>query len=196
MARRRRHGTQTNTSAKARDDQPKKVTLTLGVVVAGLVVLLFAGFIWGMFQIAAWIGIATVALDLDDYRPANFVVSSVVYEPPTRRQPATYYARGLVDGKYEERFALSGVVPEMRSREELEAHLGQRPVTFKVMYNRNRTEWMIGNDTMRVQPFHENFVEMYRNTALSAAFHLLLSVIAIAAALLGLRIATGSHRQR
>ncbi len=74
------------------------MTLTLGFVVAGLVFLLFAGFIWAMFQIAAWIGIATVALDLDDYRPANFVVSSVVYEPPTRRQPATYYARDLSTG--------------------------------------------------------------------------------------------------
>ena len=87
-------------------------------------------------------------------------------------------------------------MPVARTLAELEAQTGQRPVSFKVMYIPNRTQSMLGDDSVRVQPYQDDFVEIYRNMAHSAVFNIVIVIIIFIAASIGLRRASDRRRRQ
>lgn len=132
-------------------------------------VLVFAGLMWFLSTAMVLVDGALVAVDLNNYRPARFTVEEVVYGRSSRGRDY-YYAKGRIDGQFEEEFALFGVAPVLPTREALEKHFGQQPVSFAVMYNPNRTAGRLNGQSLRVRPASEGFVESYRSKGMWAIF--------------------------
>jgi hypothetical protein len=145
------------------------------LVVAPLLLVFLASSIWGVLNLSALLPVMLTATDVDNYRPARFVVEDVVYTQH-RRGGYSYYARGRIDGQPEE-FELSAVAPVLETREALEEHFGQKPVSFAVMYNPNRTRSTVNAQSLRVRPAFDGFAEQYRNTAWFAFVNILASVV-------------------
>ena len=115
------------------------------------------------------------AADLRNYRPARFVVTEVVYQR-YRKGRYSYYAKGLIDGAPEE-FGLDAVAPVLPTREALEKHFGQQPVSFAVMYNPNRARSLVNGSSLRVRPAQDEFVESHQRTATWVIFNVLISLV-------------------
>ena len=163
-------------------------------LVAGPLVLAFlASIIWGVWSVLLLMPAVLMASEADNYRPARFVVDEVVYRT-YRRGGDRYYAKGRIDGQPEV-FELYDVAPILETREALEKHFGQRPVTLDVMYNPTRMRAQGTGGSMqtkredgstRVLPAREGFAETYRNEAWLAVFSTLGSIIVAALALITL----------
>ena len=155
-------------------------------LVAGPLVLAFlASIIWGVWSVLPLVPAVLMASEVDNYRPARFVVDEVVYRS-SRRGADRYYAKGRIDGQPEE-FELSDVAPILETREALEKHFGQQPVSLDVMYNPNRMRAKRNDGSMRVLPAQEGFAGKHRNAAWLAAFNTLGSIVMAGLALMTLR---------
>lgn len=161
-------------------------------LVAGPLVLAFvASIIWGLVSVVPLVPALLMASEIDDYRPARFVVEEVVYLK-YRHNLYRYYAKGRVDGQPEV-FELYDVAPILETREALEKHFGQQPVTFDVMYNPTRMRAQSNDGSMRtkredgstrVLPAREGFAESYRREAWRAGLMTLGSFVVAALALM------------
>jgi hypothetical protein len=141
----------------------------------GLGLVFLASTVWGMLSAVALLPEVLSAADLENYRPARFVVTEVVYQR-SRKGGYSYYAKGQIDGAPEE-FGLSAVAPVLPTREALEKHFGQQPVAFAVMYNPNRSRSMVNGSSLRVRPAQAGFVESHQHMAAWAICNVLISVI-------------------
>lgn len=150
-------------------------------LVTGPLLLAFVtSIICGLVSVLPLVPALLMASEIDDYRPARFVVEEVVYRK-YRRGGDRYYAKGRVDGQPEV-FELYDVAPILETREALEKQFGQQPVTFDVMYNPTRMRAQSNDGSMRtkredgstrVLPAREGFAESYRRAAWSALFNTL-----------------------
>lgn len=155
-------------------------------LVAGPLILAFlTSIIWGVWSVLPLVPAVLMASEVDNYRPARFVVDQVVYRSSSRGADR-YYAKGRIDGRSEE-FELLDVAPILETREALEKHFGQQPVSFDVMYNPNRMRAKRNDGSMRVLPAQEDFAGKHRNAAWLAAFNTLGSIVMAALALITLR---------
>ena len=155
------------------------------LVVGPLVLAFLASIIWGVWSVLPLVPAVLMASEVDNYRPARFVVDEVVYRS-SRRGADRYYAKGRIDGQPEE-FELSDVARILEAREALEKHFGQQPVSFDVMYNPNRMRAKRNDGSMRVLPAQEDFARKHRNAAWLAALNTLGSIVMAALALMTLR---------
>ena len=155
-------------------------------LVAGPLVLAFlASIIWGVWSVLSLVPAVLTASEIHNYRPARFVVDELVYRT-YRRGSYRYYAKGAIDGQPEE-FELSDVAPILETREALEKHFGQQPVSFAVMYNPNRMRAKRSDGPTRVLPAREDFAESYRNAAWLEILSTLGSIVMAGLALMTLR---------
>ena len=155
-------------------------------LVAGPLVLAFlASIIWGVWSVLPLVPAVLMASEVDIYRPVRFVVDEVVYRS-SRRGADRYYAKGRIDGQPEE-FELSDVAPILETREALEKHFGQQPVSFDVMYNPNRMRAKRNDGSMRVLLAQEGFAGKHRKAAWLAACNTLGSIVMAGLALMTLR---------
>lgn len=152
------------------------------LIVVPMVLVFLVSVIWGMLNLSALLPVMLTATDVDNYRPARFVVEEVVYQK-YRKGGYSYYAKGRIDGQPEE-FELSTVAPVLETREALEKHFGQQPVSFAVMYNPDRTRSTVNEQSLRVRPAFEGFADTYRNTAWFAVFNILGSIVVAASMLM------------
>jgi hypothetical protein len=150
-----------------------------------LVLAILASMIWGVWSVLPLVPAVLMASEVDNYRPARFVVDEVVYRS-SRRGADRYYAKGRIDGQ-PEAFELSEVAPILETREALEKHFGQQPVTFDVMYNPHRMRAQRNDGSTRVLPAQEGFAEKYRAAAWTAVFSTLGSILMAGFALITLR---------
>lgn len=164
------------------------------LIVVPMVLVFLASVIWGMLNLTALLPVMLTATEVDNYRPARFVVEEVVYQK-YRKGGHRYYAKGRIDGQPEE-FELSDVAPILETREALEKHFGQQPVSFDVMYNPNRMRAKRNDGSTRVLPAHERFAETYRNTAWFAVFNILGSIVVAVSMLMIYRWMSEGRRQR
>ena len=160
-------------------------------VVGPLLLAFVASIICGLVSVLPLVPALLMASEIDDYRPARFVVDEVVYRKH-RRGGDRYYAKGRIDGQPEV-FELYDVAPILETREALEKHFGQQPVTFDVMYNPTRMRAQSNEGSMRtrredgstrVLPVREGFAESYRREAWRAGLITLGSFVVAALALM------------
>lgn len=154
-----------------------------------LVLAFVASTIWGVWSVLPLVPAVLMASEINNYRPAKFVVEEVVHR--AARGNDRYYAKGRIDGQPEV-FELDDVAPILKNREALEKHFGQQPVVFAVMYNPNRMR-AVGNTlerreegSTRVLPAHDGFADKYRNEAWRAALSTLGAVVLAVFALMTL----------
>jgi hypothetical protein len=153
------------------------------LVTAPLVLAFLASIIWGLVSVVALVPALIMAFEIDNYRPARFVVEEVVYR--AARGNDRYYAKGRIDGASEV-FELSDVAPILETREALEKHLGQQPVIFSVMYNPTRMRAKRNDGSTRVLPAEDGFAKRYRDAAWRAALSTSGSVVLAVLALITL----------
>ena len=160
-------------------------------VVGPLLLAFVASIICGLVSVLPLVPALLMASEIDDYRPARFVVDEVVYRKH-RRGGDRYYAKGRIDGQPEV-FELYDVAPILETREALEKYFGQQPVTFDVMYNPTRMRAQSNDGSMRtkredgstrVLPVREGFAESYRREAWRAGLITLGSFVVAALALM------------
>ncbi len=168
-------------------------------IVGPLAVAFIASIVWALVSVLALVPALLMASEIDNYRPARFVVEAVVYRE-SRRGNDRYYAKGRIDGQPEV-FELDNVAPILQNREALEKHFGQQPVIFAVMYNPTRMR-AVGNKlekreegSTRVLPAHDGFAEKYRNEAWRAAFGTLGAVVLAIFALMTLLSVHKNHKK-
>ncbi len=158
----------------------------------GLLLLAFvASIICGLLSVLPLVPALLMASEINGYRPARFVVTEVVHQT-YRRGGDCYYAKGRVDGQPEV-FELYDVAPIVDTREALEKHFGQQPVTFDVMYNPKRMRAQSNDGSMRTKredgstrilPLRDGFAESYRSEAWRAGLITLGSFVVAALALM------------
>ena len=163
----------------------QRLNPTSRLVTGSLFFAFLASTLWAVWSMLPLVPAVLMASEIDNYRPARFVVDEVVYRS-SRRGADRYYARGHIDGQPEE-FELSDVAPVLGTREALEKHFGQRPVSFAVMYNPDRMRAKRNDGSTRVLPAREDFAESYRNAAWRAAISTMGSIVMAVLALIALR---------
>ena len=154
-------------------------------LIAGPLVLAFlASIIWAVWSVLPLAPTVLMASEIENYRPAQFVVDEVVYR--TYRQGGDrYYTKCRIDGRPEV-LELYDVAPVLETREAPEKHFGRQPVIVPVMYNPNRMRAKRNDGSTRVLPARERFAETHRNEAWLAAFSTLGSIIVAALSLMTL----------
>ena len=80
MAANRQRKSGGDTSANAPTDRTLKRASMHGLTIAVLALVWFASAAWAMLYGSVFYSVAVIALDFDNYRPAQFVVQSVVYQ--------------------------------------------------------------------------------------------------------------------
>ena len=154
-------------------------------LIAGPLVLAFlASIVWAVWSVLPLVPAVLMASEIENYRPAQFVVDEVVYRT-YRRGGDRYYAKGRIAGQPEV-LELYDVAPVLETRDALEKHFGQQPVILPVMYNPTRMHAKRNDGSMRVLPTRERFAETCRNEAWLAAFSTLGSIIVAALSLMTL----------
>jgi hypothetical protein len=147
--------------ALAQPDDRRCLTLKVRVVVLRGLVLVSA--IWAfVLYMNNWRSAREIYRHAAGYRPAEFVVLDLSYEPEhgsgRTRFPDTWYARGRL-GEAEERFNLAGYldhhptsIMDLRSQ----VAIGSR---FAVLYNPEVQDSGIAGQTIRVLRYREDFLD-------------------------------------
>ena len=113
-----------------------------------------------------WRSALSIYQNASGYRPAEFVVADLSYQPAwgsgKTRYPDTWYARGRVAGQ-DERFNLAGYLAhDPRSIDDLRSQIAIGSV-FAVLYNPDVLDSGIAGQTIRVLPYRPGFLEHSRS---------------------------------